>query len=355
MELAGYEAPQMTRIKGFGQEVATEQIKSGQLYTPSLHKIADNEVFDGKLTEDHSRALAAGAPVVALAFADTLKPGQRFEVYPSKTIDSQRSAHGVSFGRFAVPNSSARKGYSTVLDVAVKPFKDSGTALNEMYGYHLLGGLGVETFQPVGIFPARHGNHVIGMTQTRRDMQSLDRDIWVPGRRVDSEATAEIAERNTKTVVEISQKMAFMHAYGIFHPDGQIKNWSVTTDGTVGVIDTENLIHLDIGSTDAPTLAWEDISKLVKSLILENQNEEDKMFGVGMLAGMSVGQVRENINELVLAPYIDGLIDMISDDYPEQYQHIENIIESISNRFHTMEPNWPEHLVDMQQSALTYR
>ncbi|MCA9331314.1 hypothetical protein KC968_00060 [Candidatus Saccharibacteria bacterium] len=345
----------MTRVKGFVQEVATEQISSGQLYVPSLQNIRQAEVYDGEISEVHRDALRAGVPVVALALAETLNPAHAFEVYPTKTIDSQRSAHGVSFGRFVARAPHARKGLRTLVDVAVKPFDDAPTALNEMHGYHVLDELGVETFQPVGIFPAQHGDHFIAMSRTRRDMQSLDRDTWVVGRRVNSAATAETAERNTQTIIEIAETMAYIHANGVFHPDGQIKNWSVTADGTVGVIDTENLTQVEIGSVDAPELAWYDISKLVKSLILENQDEEDKMFGVGMLAGMAIGQVRENIQELIVAPYVDALVGMISDDNLQQYQHIENLVESVTNRFHVLEPNWPEHLVSLQQVAFEYQ
>lgn len=344
----------MTRVKGFGQDVVIEQIRSGDLYVPDMRSLSRAEHYYDELSESHEKALQLGVPVVATEFAGTIRPGIISDIYPEKTVDSQRSAHGVTFGRLAVRAPSARKGLRTVVDVAIKPFDDSTTALHEMNGYRVLGQLGIETFEPVGVFPAAHGDHFVAMTKTRRDMQSLDRDFWVLGRRVTSESTAETAERNRQTVVEIAHKMAYIHANGVFHPDGQIKNWSVTVDGTVGIIDTENIKQAAIGSVDAPELAWYDVSKLVKSLILENQNDEDKMFGVGMLAGMSLGQVRESIHELVVAPYIEALVELATDDDLKGYEHIENLAESISNRFHVLEPDWPDHLLGLQQVGFDF-
>lgn len=344
----------MARVKSFEQDVAEVLIQSGELYIPDLRPIRQSEVFGSELNDDHEKALMHGRAVVSAEFSESLQAVQGFEVYPSKTIDSQRSAHGVSFGRFTARNPNARKGIKTLVDVAVKPFDNPYDALREVQGYEILKSLGVETFTPVGIFPAESGTHFISMTQTRRDMQSLDRDNWIVGMRVDSERSAEIVERNVRTVTEISQTMAYLHANGVFHPDGQIKNWSITTDGTVGVIDTENMTRTELGSSDALTLAWDDINKLVKSLILVQQSEEDKMFGVGMFAGMTAMQARKSIEELIVIPYIDALVDNLTDEDQLKYEHIENLAESISNTFYNREPEWPQHLTTLQETAFEY-
>src|SRR5581483_8886159 len=126
--------------------------------------------------------------------------------------------------------------------------------------------LGIETFEPVGVFPASKGEHFVVVTKKRNDLTSLDRDKWVVGRQVVDEASAEISERNNETVRGISELLGYIHSWGVYHPDGQIKNYAKTPEGEIGIIDTENLIKADLESPDATSLAWHDVEKLVKSL-----------------------------------------------------------------------------------------
>jgi hypothetical protein len=321
---------------------------TGQLHVPDLSRIGElHSVEQQPERLSHLDSLIVGRPVVAEAFMHAVSTTRRFEVYPDKTIEESRSAHGVGFGRFVGWLPSVRKGpaeETSLLRVAIKPFGDPETALRELHGYRRLGGLGVETFQPVGIFPAQHGDHYLGMTLTRKDLKSLDRDLWVPGRRITSEATAEIASRNARTVDDIARLTAYLNAQGIFLPDGQIKNWAVNPEGTTGAIDTENITEMPLGSPDAPQEAWECIDKLVKSLILDTKDVDAKMFGVGMLAGMSLEQVRENVEELIIIPYIEELEKLeAATTNNEERQHIQALHEGLINNFYG-DTSWPGHL-----------
>jgi hypothetical protein len=341
----------MTRVKGFAQEVAEELMASGELHTPNLRRLHQPELYGDTPEDMHLRALQIGIPVVAEAFRDSLRVSSSFEAYPAKTIESRRSAHGVSFGRFLGWRNGKLK---TTLNVAIKPFDDPETALHEMYGYRTLQGLDIETFDPVAVFPASVGSHYVMMTETRKDLQSLDRDIWIPGRRVISEETAAIAERNATTVAEIAETMAFMHANGVFHPDGQIKNWAVTTEGTIGVIDTENLKQLDPGHQDSEQLAWQDITKLVKSLILETKDDGAKLYGVGMLGGMALEQVRECLQSLVVLPYAEKLMELSEGADEERRASLQKLFDGIMNNFFG-EENWPRHFIDSQHMPYEVR
>ncbi len=344
-----------SRVKGFDNHVSQDLIDSGGLYVPDLTRLRDAVELSDPPEISHLKALEIGTPIVALAFSERLKVVTGFEPFPEKTIDAKRSAHNVGFGRLTKRvGLGANPKIKTAIGVAVKPFDDPETALREMRGYGILEKLGIETFSSVGIFPARNGTHYVSMTQKRQDLQSLDGDLWVVGGRVMTPTEAEIAQRNAKTVREISEKMAFIHAKGFFHPDGQIKNWAVTPDGTVGIIDTENFKQVGIGNIDAPQLAWEDIDKLVKSLVVESKDDDGKMFGVGMFAGMPLDQLRRSVKDMIIIPYIEALVDNIPDDDMQTYGHIENLVETIQNRFFHQEQEWPSHLVGLQQVAFSH-
>ena len=344
----------MTHLKGFNRTADPDQMASGELHEPDLARIAQLlEVEKTPNVEIQLTALKLGVPVVASEYAGEIPRTRRFEVYPDKTIEESRSAHGVGFGRFVGWLPGKRRGSveeESLLRVAVKPFTTPETALHEMHGYRTLGKLGVETFAPVGVFPALKGDHFIGMTLTRKDLTSLDRDIWVPGRRVTSEATEEIAQRNALTVVDIARLSAFLNARGIFLPDGQIKNWAITPSGKTGAIDTENIMQLPLGHESAPQQAWECIEKLTKSLILDTKDVDAKMFGVGMFAGMTLEHVRENIEELIIIPYIEELELMLGGETSQgQRDQIQLLYEGIVERFYS-EKSWPNHIVASQHA-----
>jgi hypothetical protein len=287
----------MTRLKGFGGQIDGSLLESGVMHEPNISNLRQAEIIDGsEPMQRHLDALTVGIPVVSLAYQGTLRPTRGFEYFPDKIIDESRSAHGVSFGRFfgGMPGTPTREA-TTLLSTAIKPFDNPESALREFYGYRRLGDLAVETFSPVGIFPSKSGDHFIAMTKTRRDLMSLDRAEWLVGQRVDSAESAEIAERNERTVSDVAEGFAYIHALGDYHPDGQVKNWAVTPADKIGIIDTENFRSSPLGSTDGVILAWGDIEKFTKSLVFDSRDEGGKMFGVGMFAGQPLTQVRASI------------------------------------------------------------
>lgn len=256
---------------------------------------------------DEAELLLAGTAVVLPDYIEDFRKATRHEVFPGKTIAPERSAHEVAFGRVMGHNHNV--GAETArYSVAMKPFNRAQDALHEMYGYMLLKQLGVQTFQPIGVFPAQKGSHCIVLSENRKDLMSLDRDEWVAGRDVSTIDQAETAARNNTTVTEIAQTLAFLHSNGVFHPDGQIKNFAITYDGQVGVIDTENLRCTSLDDCSNPSSAWEDIEKLVHSLVASG-GDSDKIFGVGMLSGMSSGEVRRSTQELIIDPYLTAVLD----------------------------------------------
>lgn len=343
----------MPRVKGFKGEVPQEQFLTGSLHQPDLRNLQHAEIVEEQVTPQHLDALVSGIPVVETEAHQAIIPTSNFEVYPEKTIENRRSAHGVSFGQFVgwLPTKSK---FDSLLKVAIKPFNNPEDALREFTGYRLLGNLAVESFEPVGIFPAKEGSHFISMTKTRKDLVSIDRDEWVVGRRVDSESTAEITERNTRTVQDVSRVLAYVHANGVFHPDGQVKNWAVTPEGNIGIIDTENLQKREIGHGDSSELAWQDINKLVKSLILNSKDSDAKMFGVGMLHGLPLNQLRESIEELIIFPYVEELM-RLSVNAPDEVmrRHEHNLFEGIMDHFYN-DLAWPQHYLQMQPGETAY-
>jgi hypothetical protein len=225
--------------------------------------------------------------------------------------------------------------------VAIKPFSRPEDALHELNGYDVLQQHGVETFDPLGVFPAEHTDSFIVLTKKRSSLMSLDRDDWVVGRSVSSAVEAEQAQRNTKTVQEIAVLLAKLHNGGVFLPDGQIKNFAVTTDGKVGAIDTENILVKPVGDLDSPALAWNDISKLTRSLVAPNTEDVDKVFGVGMLAGLSLVDLRESCDELIMTPYIAALSEHA--DASETIDHGYSIAMHVHDRFYA-DTNWPDFM-----------
>lgn len=343
----------MSRGKSINQAFPDPRFAAGELHVPDLSHVHSAEVagngYDKR--DEQLNALLIGTPVIAAEFADINNRATNVSVHPEKIIESSRSAHAVGFGRYIgwLPN-KGRSG--NLLEVALKPFVDPESALREFQEYRRIGHLGVQTFQPVGVFPAKSGDHFVGVTKKRHDLMSLDRDEWVVGRNVNTEEEAEIAERNSQTVKDIAEGFAYIHAQGIFHPDGQIKNWAVTPAGKIGIIDTENMHAMpqdgrETGN-DALEYAWNDLEKLVKSLVLDSKDEDAKMFGVGMFARMNLVHVRSGLEQLLITPYLETLLIMNETaDNPAAKKHIEALFEGIASRFYD-DKQWPQHYVDMQ-------
>lgn len=240
-------------------------------------------------------------------YADVIGRANRFEAAEDKVIERSRSAHEVGFGRITKHCSAKQSGERHALSVAVKPFNDVRPAANEVLGALRLEELGVETYSPVGVFPTKSGDVAV-VTKKRDDLMGLDRDTWVVGRRVETEEQANDAERNTKTVQDIARMFAWLHSNGIFHPDGQLKNWGVTPEGTIGTFDTERHIKLASGDSRSGSLAWTDIDKFIASLV--TKSKEGSIYGVGMLHGHSQSQMKSSVSELFLEPYEESLLEI---------------------------------------------
>lgn len=330
-----------------GREPATfEERVEFRLQTLPVDKLKDGLVIDE--TPDFDRyveALMSGMPVVCEGYADLIKAVKTHEVIPDKTIERRRSAHGVSFGRLVGYKQSKRR-EGTIFSIAYKPFEHVEKAVQELYGYKILQKLGVDTFDPIGIVPQEEGGAVV-ITRKRDDLQSLDRDEWIVGRQPKDAREVEIAERNTVTVKEIAGVLANLHSQGVFHPDGQIKNFAVNENRQIGVIDTENLTVRDTADLDNFALAWTDIEKLTKSIIHVNDEEvngdsEDKIFGVGMLAHMNLPQLRNACLELIIEPYLECLEELIAQGGDSDYLTALGV--EIQDMFEK-DTKWPQDLV----------
>ncbi len=336
----------MPRVRGL-REYTEQQIEAGAMHEVTLPDSAHTVLAEGLSHGEMVEALQLGHTIVSAEFQKPVRLAHHHEVYPDKQIEERRSAHGVSFGRLVGhrPSKPGRPG--TVLSVAMKPFDGCEAAVREVMGYQILREIGVETFQPVGIFHAKqtvNGSYrpIIVMTEKRNDFISQDREEWIVGRQVSSEGEVEIAERNTRTVKEIVQTLAWLHINGVFHPDGQVKNYAVTSFGKVGIIDTENMTTRPLLHSDTITLARQDLEKLLKSLIVEEQ-EAGKIFGVGMLARMPAAELRACCQELVVLPYTDALtwLSELEGVNPDQAAVLFNALIDYA----ATDVEWPSNLV----------
>lgn len=296
------------------------------------------------LVKRHAVVLPAHAEMVAESRKVTATPGQVFR--------KERSAHGVGFGAF-----ESRHGSS--LEVAMKPFSRADDALNEVRGALVLRGLDVETYEPVGIFPAASGEGFVAVTVARHDLVSLDRAEWVSRNRIgeggDVETARrdiEIAEQNNAAIKAVASMLGYVHSRGVFHPDGQIKNFAMTPEGRVGIIDAEGIRKVELTDERAPDLAWQDIEKLVKSLTnLHGKGGDENVFGVGMLNGLSFESVRSAIEELIVEPYAEALRQARESATGVEVEHIDRLIDAIFTVFYKEDSQgratWPSHIVRM--------
>src|SRR5579864_61677 len=201
----------MPRLRGL-LEYPEHQVENGELHQLAVLGIPMT-TFETTPSSDLASDLQDGTAIVAAQYREQLATAIDHEVYPGKVIEKSRSAHGVTFGRFLSRRPKKEASVGTLLNVAMKPFSDPIAALLEMHGYKVLQDLGIETFNPVGVFPSKNFGNYIMVSEKRNDLMSLDRDDWVVGRQVTSSRDAEIADRNTRTVKEVSATLAQMHLH----------------------------------------------------------------------------------------------------------------------------------------------
>lgn len=287
--------------------------------------------------------LNAGRAAIVASEVSLVRNIRDVRVNLSKTVERRRSAHEVGFGMLVLrPNIDGKR---DSYPVAFKPFSRPERALHETLGYLTLVDMGVETYSPIGVFPSKVGDHYVAVTKKRSDLISLDRDKWVIGRKVVDEATSEITQRNSQTVSDISRLLGYVHSKGVFHPDGQIKNYAKTPKGNIGIIDTERLIMNGLNHNSAAELAWIDIEKLVNSLLISTlDNSDTDVFGVGMFYGMPLRGVRRSIEDLILVPYLDSLTEQLPSSSADGATHINNLYESVCDRFYK-EDTWPAYFI----------
>lgn len=334
----------MIRASGL-TEVSREQLDLGQAHDFKIHSAIPYEVVatDVQNTERMTNVLQSGKAIVSEPHLEVVRQAMRAEIFPDKIVEEDRSAHRVAFGRVIGRRPQKRSGQGHIMTVAIKPFGDTDGAISEIKGYWALQDVGVETYDPVGIFPLSSMAGFAVVTQKRNDFQSLDRDEWVVGRQVYDEESEDTVQRNARTIKEIAEITAWINANGIFHPDGQIKNYAVTDYGQLGIIDTENLTVLPLGHPDTVGLVVDNIEKLMKSLI--DTSSDDKIFGVGFFAGLSEGRLQESFEELVLNPYIDKLMSLYEDGQIDASQ-AELLIDGLTSHYMINKTSgWPKVLV----------
>lgn len=307
-------------------------------------EVSYDKLSEEKLLSQGERLLALGRAVVLASQDGSERSFGEAIIKEDKIIEERRSAHMVGFGTL-IGCEKNYKGKNRKYSVAYKPFNNAQDALSEVKGYLTLEDLGVETYEPIGVYPSVNKEHYIVVTKKRSDLKSLDTDSWVVGRKVTDEATNEISQRNTERVKGIASLLAYIHSNGVFHPDGQIKNFAVTPEGEIGIIDTENLVKVEIGEQSEADRAWYDIEKLVKSLIANTKDNQDAtLFGVGMLHGMPLEDVRQCLEELVITPYINSLLEELGSCDDGQAKYVQNLYDGIQRHFE--EKTWPIHLIN---------
>ena len=250
--------------------------------------------------------------VIAEDYYHKLHMALRMEEYPGKIIDESRSAHAVGMGRILKHRRTKQNKVGNAMNVAIKPFNDIDKAANEVWGYWQLQDLGIETFDPVGIFSDPFTAEPLVLTKKRNDFTSLDRDEWIAGGSVQNDQEERQHHKNLAAVRDIARVMARMHLNGIFHPDGQIKNFAVTNTGVIGVIDTENLFQIDLTQQNPYPYAIKDIEKLMRSLVEKavTQNiktDQDKLYSVGLFHKNSNNMTRSKYHDLFLVPYTEQI------------------------------------------------
>lgn len=294
--------------------------------------------------EELARMLYLGrSAVVAASASELVAANPHVVVAKHETMNSQRSAHEVGFG-FMAPNAKAALS-TTTQAVALKPFTRAENALTEMNGYRVLAELGIETFEPVGVFPAAKGQETfVGVTKRRNDLVSLDQAEWVVGRRITDEASIEIAERNSQTVQGISQMLAYAHANGVYHEDGQIKNYATTPEGKLGMIDAEGIVQAPLNHPRATDYAIHNLEKFATSLIVRTGKEETgvSIYGIGMLQGLGAQDMKASVEELVISPYLDALSEQLDTASDEKAAHIQSLFDSVDGQFQA-NATWPLH------------
>jgi hypothetical protein len=331
--------------------ISPELLNSGAIHIPDISRRHLAVPFSEMIGEEHLDALSSRVPIVSEEHIGAVRGPLRAVVYPDKIIEQARSAHGVGFGALRT-----RDRDNSFIKLALKPFNHYETAAKELGGYLWLAGLSIQTYQPFGIFPAEHGGHYISMSHTRKDLDSLDRDKWVKGGRVTSAEDQEVHERNERTVEDIAKCLAIVHSHGGFLPDSQIKNWAVTPEGKIGPIDTEKFKTVTLGDESSSQLAWGDIDMLVKSLVLTNDgNDQDKIFGVGMLSGMNLHNVRNAIERLFIEPYSNQLGEIMADSTDSSIlEQCELLFSGVLGRFYSDE-DWPQNFIDQQATHKSRR
>ncbi len=273
--------------------------------------------------------LTSNNGIICEPYADRLHTAIKMEEFPGKIIDESRSAHAVGMGRIIKPRPNKKSGVGNAMSVAIKPFNDPIKAANEVWGYWQLQDLGIETFDPVGIFPDSNRLDVLVLTKKRNDFTSLDRDEWIVGGAIKNNQEAKQHQKNLEAVTDIARIMAKMHMNGLFHPDGQIKNFAVTNTGVVGVIDTENLFKIDVAQHDPSAYVINDIEKLMRSLVEKPitqsiHSDQDKLYSVGLFYGNDSKMLRGKYNDLFLQPYIEQI-----DAEVTQQPHLQNAAEQL--------------------------
>jgi hypothetical protein len=326
-------------------------LENGMQHIPDL-SVQAVLVGERGIDESHLAILRLGHAAVVATYANVANSSNRVSVTPGKIVNSDRSAHRVGFGYIT---SQSAGGGTGRLDVALKPFRHVEGAWNEVRGYHLLAAHGIETYEPIGVFPAAHSDNLLVITKKRDDLVSLDRDEWVVGRKVTDESSLVTAERNNRTVAGIATVMGTIHSHGIYHRDGQIKNYAATPEGMIGIIDTENLTQRELDDEHSGLYAWRDIEKLVRSLIIHSKDaEKTGIFGVGMLEGLSLRDMRAAAEELIINPYLNSLLAQLTEGTSaKEAEHIADLYDSVQGHF-MQDEAWPAYLVSSKQKKLTH-
>lgn len=313
---------------------------------PHMPDVAATPVVmhEGQGTDKYAQMLYLGRAAITKASEEFVGQVRQTVLEPGEIVESQRSAHQVGFGYFMYRPRGIRQPLSQ--PVALKPFARAENALNEVKGYQMLADLGIETFEPVGIFPAANGEGFISVTKRREDLISLDRDRWIVGRRITDEASQEIAARNTETVQEVSKLLAKIHLNGVYHDDCQLKNFVKTPTGQIGMIDAEGVASMPLNDPAAGSRAWENVDKLVRSLVVYSgeNTSDDSIFGVGVLQGMSLQDTRSGIEELVIEPYLNTLSEALDAADDSQAAHVQALFDSVDGQFYG-DRNWPSYRV----------
>ncbi len=145
------------------------------------------------------------------------------------------SAHGVFFADLQVVKRDKLGGVSRErTPVAVKRYDNPGSALVEFVNTLSVREKGIATVEPLCVVLNESQSSLV--TRAKGEIRNLDGEPWQPFVSADADSQVLMGTRMKK----MATLLADLHAQGIFHGDAQLKNFVITPDGSIELLDWES-------------------------------------------------------------------------------------------------------------------